>query len=58
MSRKEAKSGRIIWKGSWVNDCDRNVDGDTVEGLVVCVGREEVPQASNEMKTGRALDLQ
>ena len=32
-----------------------NVDGDAVEGTVVCVNREEVLQALNEVKTGRAL---
>ena len=37
------------------NDCDHNVDGEAVEGSVVCVGREEVLQALNEMKTG--IDL-
>ena len=33
------------------NDCDHNVEGDVVEGPVVCVCREEVIQAINEMKT-------
>ena len=46
--RKEAKSGRIIWKGS-------NVEGDAVEGPVVGVGKEEVLQALYEMKTGKCL---
>ena len=32
------------------NGWDRNVEGDTVEGPVVCVSREEVLQALNEMK--------
>ena len=30
------------------------MEGDAVEGPVVCVSREEVLQASNEMKTGKA----
>ena len=33
------------------NDWDRNVEGDAVEGPVVCVSREEVLRASNETKT-------
>ena len=33
------------------NDWDQNVEGDVLEGQVVCVCREEVHQASNEMKT-------
>ena len=33
------------------------VEGDAVEGPVVCVGREEVLQALNEMKTGKGPDL-
>ena len=37
-----------------MNDWDHDVEGDTVEGPVVCVGREEVLQALNEMKTGKA----
>ena len=40
------------------NDWDHYVEGDAVEGPVVCVGREEVLQALNEMKTGKASDLQ
>ena len=36
------------------NDWDHNEKGDAVEGPVVCVGREEVLQALNEMKTGKA----
>ena len=36
------------------NDWDHNVDGDAVEGQVVCVSREEVLQAVNEMTTGKA----
>ena len=31
------------------NDWDRNVEGDAVESAVVCVSREEVLQALNEM---------
>ena len=31
---------------------DDNVEGDAVEGPVVCVSREEVLQMLNEMKTG------
>ena len=33
------------------NDQNNNVEGDAVEGPVVCVSREEVLQALNEMKT-------
>ena len=33
------------------NDWDRNVEGDAEEGPVVCVSREEVLQALNEMKS-------
>ena len=36
------------------NDWDRNVEGDAVEGPVVWVSREDVLQALNEMKTGKA----
>ena len=36
------------------NDWDQYVEGDAVEGPVVCVGIEEVLQALNEMKTGKA----
>ena len=35
------------------NDRD-HVEGDAVEGVDHCVSREEVQQASNEMKTGKA----
>ena len=35
------------------NDWDHNVEGDAVEGPVVCVSREEVLQALNELKTGK-----
>ena len=31
------------------------MEGDAVEGLVVCVSREEVLQVLTEMKTGKAL---
>ena len=34
------------------NDWDHNVVGDAVEGPVICVGREQVLQVLNEMKTG------
>ena len=34
------------------NDLDCNVEGDAVIGPVVCVGREEVLQALNDIKTG------
>ena len=37
------------------NEWDHNVDGDAVDGEVVCVSREEVLQALNEMKTGKVL---
>ena len=37
------------------NDWDHNVEGDAVEGPVVCVGREEMLLALREMKTGAAL---
>ena len=36
------------------NVWDYDVDGDALEGLVVCVSREEVLHALNEMKTGKA----
>ena len=35
------------------NGWDHNVEGDAVEGSVVCVSREEVVQVLNEMKIGR-----
>ena len=58
MRRKEVMSGRIIWKYmdymNEENDLDRNVEGDAVEGPIACVSREEVLQALNEMKTGKA----
>ena len=37
------------------NYWDCNVEGDAMEGPVVCVGREGVLQALNEMKTRKAL---
>ena len=46
--RKEVKSGRIM---NEENDWDHNVKGDAVEGLVVCVSREDVLQALNEMRS-------
>ena len=36
------------------NDLDHNVEGDTVEGPVVCLSRKEVLQALNEMNIGKA----
>ena len=36
------------------NDWDLNVEGNAVEGPVVCVSREEELQALNEMKAGKA----
>ena len=38
------------------NDCDQYVEGDVVEGPVVCVSREEVLQALNRHE--KSLDLQ
>ena len=35
------------------NDWIQNVEGDAVEGQVICVNREEVLQGLNEMKTGK-----
>ena len=35
------------------NDWDHNLEADVAEGLVVCVGREDVLQALNEMKIGK-----
>ena len=42
------------WIMNEEDDCNHNVEGDAVEGPVVCVIREEVLQALNEMKTGNA----
>ena len=36
------------------NDRDHDKEEDAVEGQVVCVSREEVLHASNELKTGKA----
>ena len=36
------------------NDWDYNVEGDAVEGPVVCVSREEMVQVLSEGKTGKA----
>ena len=36
------------------NEWDHNVEGDAVEGPVVCVSREQVLQALNEMKKRKA----
>ena len=36
------------------NEWDHKVEGDTVEGPAVCVSREGVLQALNEMKSGKA----
>ena len=36
------------------NDWNHNVEGDAVEGPVVCVGREVMLQAINIVKTGHA----
>ena len=36
------------------NDLDHYVEGNAVEGPVVCLSREEVLQALNEMITGKA----
>ena len=35
-------------------DWDHNVEGDAVDGPKDCASREEVLQASNEMKTRKA----
>ena len=49
-----------VWKDymEWImneeNDWNHNAEGDAVEGPEVCVSREEVLQALNEMKTGKA----
>ena len=39
------------------NDWDHNEEGDAVEGPVICVSREDVLQALNEIKTGKAPGL-
>ena len=49
-----------VWKNymervlSDENDWDHNVEGDAVEGPVICISREEVFRALNEMQTGKA----
>ena len=54
------KEGGIFWKEymeciiNEENDLDHDEEGDAVDGPVVCVGREEVLQTLNEMKTGNA----
>ena len=50
--RKEVKSGEIIINEE--NDWDHNVEGNAVEGPVVCVSRVGMLQALNEMKTRKA----
>ena len=53
------KERRTFWKDymeritNEEDDWDRNVEGDAVEGPVLCESREEVLQALNEMKTGK-----
>ena len=44
--RKKVMSGRIM---NEENDWDHNVEGYAVEGQVVCVSREDVLLALNEM---------
>ena len=59
MCFSEKKRGKV-WKDyieqimNEENDWDHNVKGDTVESPVVCIGREDVLQALNEMKTRRS----
>ena len=59
MCFSEKERGKV-WKDymEWImneeNEWVHNVEGDAVEGPVVCVGREEVLQALNEIKTGIA----
>ena len=36
------------------SDWNLNVEGDAVEGPVVCESRDEVLETLNEMKTGKA----
>ena len=43
-------SKQVVW--------NHNVEGDAVEGTVDCASRDEVVQTLNEMKIGKALDLQ
>ena len=51
----EGLCGKIVNKQ---NVWDHNMEGDAVEGPVVCVGRQEVLQALNEIKTGITLEQQ
>ena len=50
----------IVWKDymemimNEENDLDHNAEGDAVEGPVICVSIEEVLQALNDIKTGKA----
>ena len=53
MRWKEVISG-LYGKNNEENDWYHNVEGDAVEGPVVCVSREEVLQALNEMKSGKS----
>ena len=56
MRRKEVKlTDYVAQIMNEENDWDHNVEGDAVEGPVVCVSREEVLQALNEMRTGKGL---
>ena len=54
------QEGGKVWKDCMErimneeNECDHNVEGDAVEGPAVCISREEVLQALNDMKTGKA----
>ena len=57
------KSLRMVRKRFATTDLDgnywhHNVEGDAVEGPVVCVHREEWLQALSEMKTGTSPHLQ
>ena len=51
------KEGGKVWKDymerilNEENVWDHSVEGDVVEGEVYCVGREEVLQVLNEIKT-------
>ena len=55
----EKERGKV-WKGymEWImneeNVWDHNVEGDAVEGRVVCVCRVDLLRALNEMKTGKS----
>ena len=56
----EKERGRVMkdhmeWILNDENNWDLSVEGDAVEGPVVCVSIEEVFQALNEMKTGKIL---